>query len=112
MNNNDHAIKIAGYFGIDVNRPRDNYVYASINAFTIAKVFEAFELGEPNLPKFVADTGFPEGITVAYSTTGKLHLYIWGKRILKYFRILCKLKDNGMHHKGRIALNQDGTSNC
>ena len=71
MKNNDHAIKIVGYFGIDVNRPRDNYVYASINAFTIAKVFEAFELGEPNLPKFVADTGFPEGITVAYSTNGR-----------------------------------------
>ncbi len=71
VNNNEHAIKIAGYFGVDINNPTDNYVYASINAFTIAKVYEAFELGEPNLPRFIADTGFPEGITVAYSAKGE-----------------------------------------
>eukprot|EP00794_Sanderia_malayensis_P016803 gene16803-18499_t len=70
--NNDHAIKIAGYFGVNVNDPRDNYVYASVNAFTLRKIFEAFELGSPSMPDFIADTGFPDGITVAYSTTGKV----------------------------------------
>ena len=71
IRNNDHAIKIAGYFGVDVNRPRDNYVYCSINAFTLKKVFEAFELGSPSMPDFVANTGFPQGIIIAYSALGK-----------------------------------------
>ncbi len=71
MDKNDHAIKIAGYFGVDVNRPADNYVYASINAFTIEKIYEAFKLGKPNMPDFVAKSGFPEGITIAYSTAGE-----------------------------------------
>ena len=68
---NDHAIKVAGYFGVDPNKPEDNYVYASISAFTLDSVFKAFELGTPDMPKFVRETGFPEGITVAYSLKGK-----------------------------------------
>ena len=68
---NDHAIKIACYFGIDVNRPDDNYIYASVNQFTIGAIFRAFKLAEPrDIPRFVRESGFPEGITVAYSTKG------------------------------------------
>ena len=69
--NNDHAIKIAGYFGVDPNKPEDNYIYASISSFTLDSVFKAFELGSPDMPKFVRETGFPEGVTVAYSLKGK-----------------------------------------
>ena len=69
---NDHAIKVAGYFGVDPNRPRDNYIYASISSFTLDSVFKAFELGTPDMPKFVRETGFPEGITVAYSLEGRM----------------------------------------
>ena len=68
---NDHAIKVAGYFGIDPNRPSDNYVYASISAFTLDSVYKAFELGTPNVPKCVRESGFPEGVIVAYSLNGK-----------------------------------------
>ena len=68
---NDHAIKIKGYFGIDPNKPSDNYVYASISAFTLDSVYKAFELGKPNVPKCVRESGFPEGVTVAYSLEGK-----------------------------------------
>ena len=61
---------MAGYFGIDPTKPQDNYIYASISSFTLDSVIKAFELGQPSVPKFVRETGFPEGITVAYSLQG------------------------------------------
>ena len=68
---NDHAIKVAAYFGIDPKRPDDNYIYASLSSFTLESIFKAFELGSPAMPKFVAESGFPDGVTVAYSLRGK-----------------------------------------
>ena len=67
---NDDTIKVTGYFGVNPNNPKENYVYATINKFTLDSVFKAFELGTPDMPKFVRETGFPEGITVAYSLLG------------------------------------------
>ena len=79
---NDHAIKVKGYFGIDPGRPSDNYIYASISNFTLKSIYTAFELGEPSVPDFVANSGFPEGITVAYSLEGKFSLVSFQKLCL------------------------------
>ena len=77
---NDNAIKAVGYFGIDPNRPQDNYIYASISAFTMDSIFKAFGLGTPNMPECVRESGFPEGITVAYSLEGKNWVFHWEVR--------------------------------
>ena len=68
---NEHAIKVSIYFGVDFNKPEDNYVYGSINKFTLKQIYEAFKLGSPSVPKLVAESGFPEGLTVSYSMNGR-----------------------------------------
>ncbi|XP_065070683.1 uncharacterized protein LOC135695499 [Rhopilema esculentum] len=68
---NDHAIKISIYFGIDFNNPDDNYIFGSVNKFTLSQIFKAFKLGKPKVPRVVAESGFPEGLTVSYSMEGE-----------------------------------------
>ena len=67
---NDDAIKISIYFGVDFNKPDDNYIFGSVNKFTLGQIFKAFKLGKPAVPKVVAESGFPEGLTVSYSMKG------------------------------------------
>ena len=68
---NEHAVKVAGYVGIDPTAPENNYVYASISSFSLKCLYRAFKLGDPKMPSFLSETGFPEGLTVAYSLKGK-----------------------------------------
>ena len=68
---NDHAIKFSIYFGIDFNNPDDNYIFGSVNKFTLSQIFKAFKLGKPKVPRVVAESGFPEGLTVSYSMKGE-----------------------------------------
>ena len=69
--NNDHAIKVTGYFGIDPEAPKKNYIIGTISSLTLESIFKAFDLGTPNMPKFLRETGYPEGLSVAYSLEGK-----------------------------------------
>ena len=71
---NDHAIKISIYFGIDFNKPDENYIFGSVNKFTLSQIFKAFKLGKPKVPRVVAESGFPEGLTVSYSMKGEFIL--------------------------------------
>lgn len=69
-NNNKHVIKFKGAFGIDPNKPQDFWVYAKFNKLSIKGVCEAYQLKCDSIPASVAESGFPEGLTLSYAKAG------------------------------------------
>ncbi|XP_057295989.1 uncharacterized protein LOC130624945 [Hydractinia symbiolongicarpus] len=70
-NNNKHVIKFKGAFGIDPNKPQDFWVYAKFNKLSIKGVCEAYQLKCDSIPASVAESGFPEGLTLSYAKAAK-----------------------------------------
>ena len=65
-----NEIKIRVYVGIDVLNPSDIYFYGSVNQLTMAAIMRAFDFNVP-LPPVLANSGFPEGLLVSYSSTAR-----------------------------------------
>jgi hypothetical protein len=57
------------YARVDIANPANNYFYGQVTTFTVGKVLNVIA-GLKNLPKQVADTGFPEGALLSYSASG------------------------------------------
>ena len=68
---NEHLIKIKGYFGFSPANPSDNYMYVEVNKLTLKDIMAAFELDFSTLPTPLQQTGFPNGLVVSYSLLGK-----------------------------------------
>ena len=68
---NDKEIKAKTAIGVNPANPVDNYFYGDINKLTLASIAEAFEFNNIGLPKVVLDTGFPNGLEVAFTTNPK-----------------------------------------
>ena len=60
-------IKIAVYVGIDVVTVNDCYFYGSANRLTMNTLLRAFDF-DIALPPVLGDSGFPEGISVSFSS--------------------------------------------
>ena len=66
-----NQIKAQGFIGVDPLSPQENYYYVNIpGKFTIGSILQAFCLSV-NLPKPVADSGFPRGFLSSFSLLGK-----------------------------------------
>ena len=66
-----NQIQASGFVGIDPLSPQENYYYVNIpGKFTIGSALQAFCVNV-NLPKPVADSGFPEGFLSSFSLIGK-----------------------------------------
>ena len=66
-----NQIQASGFIGIDPLSPQENYYYVNIpGEFTIRSALQAFCVNV-NLPKPVADSGFPEGFLSSFSLFGK-----------------------------------------
>ena len=66
-----NQIKAQGFIGVDPLSPQENYYYVNIpGKFTIGSILRAFCLSV-NLPKPIADSGFPRGFLSSYSKLGK-----------------------------------------
>jgi len=66
---NKHVIVAKGYFGIDPANPLNNYMYAEIGNLTMGKIAEAFELNVTNMSAPLKESGFPNGLTVSYTSS-------------------------------------------
>lgn len=65
---NDHLIKAKGYFGINPANPLENYFYADISALTLESIGNAYNFSVASLPAPVRDMGFPNGLTIAFTS--------------------------------------------
>ena len=66
-----NQVQAGGFIGIDPLSPQENYYYVNIpGAFTIGSALQAFCVNV-NLPKPVADSGFPKGFLSSFSLVGK-----------------------------------------
>ena len=59
-----------GYIGINVINPSENYFYANVGPITFQKFFDAFCLSV-QLPRPLAESGFPKGFMASFSLLGK-----------------------------------------
>ena len=59
-----------GYIGINVINPSENFFYADINPVTFQTFFDAFCLSV-QLPRPLAESGFPKGFMASFSFLGK-----------------------------------------
>ena len=59
-----------GYVGVSVANPSENYFYVNIGKLTFQSFFNAFCIGV-NLPRPLAESGFPDGIRASFSLLGK-----------------------------------------
>ena len=66
---NDKYIKAQAALSISASNPLESYVYAKISKFSIGSVAKAFGY-DLKLPRFLLDTGFPEGVLVSFSKSG------------------------------------------
>ena len=64
------CIEAAGYVGVDRVVPANSYVFFKINVLTLNAILEAFG-ANVNLPKPIAEMGFPEGVEVSYASATK-----------------------------------------
>ncbi|XP_057297784.1 uncharacterized protein LOC130628792 [Hydractinia symbiolongicarpus] len=62
-----NEIKVKSAIGFHPGNPLDNFFYAEIKRITLSELFSAFGFNLA-LPKAVLDSGFPEGLVVAFST--------------------------------------------
>ena len=63
----DKAIEAKGAIGIDLLKPWDSFIYASINKLSLGAFAKAFNY-DLNLQQVYLDTGFPKGLTVAFTS--------------------------------------------
>ena len=61
-----YVLQATGFFGINPNDPTDNYFYVDISSLTLQRVVDLFCINI-NLPHFLADTGFPDGLTTSFA---------------------------------------------
>ena len=59
-----------GYVGINYINPNENYFYADVGPVTFQKFFDAFCINV-ELPRPLADSGFPNGFKTSFSILGK-----------------------------------------
>ena len=59
-----------GYVGVSVANPSENYFYVNIGKLTFQSFFNAFCI-RVNLPRPLAESGFPDGIRASFSLLGK-----------------------------------------
>ena len=65
------VISASGYVGINLLSPTDNYYYANVNSsVTLPALLSAFCISL-NLPRPLAETGFPDGYRSSFSIRGK-----------------------------------------
>ena len=60
----------SGYIGVDQLSPNNNFYYAKMNRVTMATLLQAFCI-RFNLPRPLADSGFPKGFLTSFSPIGK-----------------------------------------
>ena len=70
-NKNAKPINVFTYIGIDLVSPSESYFYGSVSALTLPSIVKAFG-HSLNLPKPLADTGFPKGLNLSYSLKTKV----------------------------------------
>jgi hypothetical protein len=86
-----YVLQVTGFFGINPNDPTDNYFYVDINSLTLQRVVDLFCINI-NLPDFLADTGFPDGLTTSFAL--KPHI----------FRDLGIIIPKGFYFKGTVNI--------
>jgi len=64
--NADQSITGSMYFNLDFNSPSNNWFYGSITSLTIGN-FMSVLFGVKGLPSIVANSGFPQGLTISYA---------------------------------------------
>ncbi len=65
-----HQIKGKGYIGVSIIAPIENYYYVSFTRVTIGSLLKAFKINQ-NIPKPLAESGFPRDFLSSYSSAGK-----------------------------------------
>ena len=65
-----HQIKAKGYIGVSIINPIENYYYVKFNRITMGSLLKAFKIST-NLPRPLAESGFPHGFLSSFSVLGK-----------------------------------------
>ena len=65
-----HQIQAKGYVGVTIISPAENYYYVKFNSITLGSLLKAFKISL-NIPKPLAQSGFPHGFLSSFSLLGK-----------------------------------------
>jgi hypothetical protein len=66
-----YVFVIKAYFSVNPGDPQDNFFYLDMGPLTLQKILDLFCV-HLQLPGFLGDTGFPEGLTVSFAS--KMHV--------------------------------------